>query len=100
MERSEILHCIQDDKIQNFWEETMKLRNMTLYSIFVRNDGGTFAAVERDLPRRHFRKQPELESAVAYDAWVGRTSGGAFVAQTVTTAVNDWSLITWFVHSW
>ena len=29
----------------------MKLRNMTLYSIFVRNDGGTFAAVERDLPR-------------------------------------------------
>ena len=29
----------------------MNLRNMTLYSIFVRNDGGTFAAVERDLPR-------------------------------------------------
>ena len=29
----------------------MSLRNMTLYSIFVRNFGGTFAAVERDLPR-------------------------------------------------
>ena len=29
----------------------MNLRNMTLYSIFVRNDGGTFAAVGRDLPR-------------------------------------------------
>lgn len=29
----------------------MNLRNMTLYSIFVRNFGGTFAAVERDLPR-------------------------------------------------
>ena len=29
----------------------MQLRNMTLYSIFVRNFGGTFAAVEADLPR-------------------------------------------------
>ena len=29
----------------------MHLRNMTLYSIFVRNDGGTFAAVQNDLPR-------------------------------------------------
>ena len=29
----------------------MSLRNMTLYSIFVRNFGGNFAAVERDLPR-------------------------------------------------
>ncbi len=29
----------------------MQLRNMTLYSIFVRNFGGTFAAVEQDLPR-------------------------------------------------
>ncbi len=29
----------------------MDLRNMTLYSIFVRNFGGTFAAVENDLPR-------------------------------------------------
>lgn len=29
----------------------MNLRNMTLYSIFVRNHGGTFAAVEKDLPR-------------------------------------------------
>ena len=29
----------------------MQLRNMTLYSIFIRNDGGSFAAVERDLPR-------------------------------------------------
>ncbi len=29
----------------------MQLRNMTLYSIFVRNFGGTFAAVEKDLPR-------------------------------------------------
>ena len=26
----------------------MQLRNMTLYSIFIRNDGGSFAAVERD----------------------------------------------------
>ena len=29
----------------------MDLRNMTLYSIFVRNFGGTFAAVENDFPR-------------------------------------------------
>ncbi len=29
----------------------MTLRNMTLYSIFVRNFGGTFKAVEADLPR-------------------------------------------------
>lgn len=29
----------------------MQLRNMTLYSIFVRNFGGTFSAVEADLPR-------------------------------------------------
>ncbi len=29
----------------------MHLRNMTLYSIFIRNDGGTFEAVEKDLPR-------------------------------------------------
>ena len=29
----------------------MELRNMTIYSIFVRNHGGTFAAVEKDLPR-------------------------------------------------
>lgn len=29
----------------------MHLRNMTLYSIFVRNHGGTFAAAEQDLPR-------------------------------------------------
>lgn len=29
----------------------MELRNMTLYSIFVRNHGGTFAAVEKDIPR-------------------------------------------------
>ena len=29
----------------------MQLRNMTLYSIFIRNFGGTFAAVEADLPR-------------------------------------------------
>lgn len=29
----------------------MHLRNMTLYSIFVRNFGGTFRAVEEDLPR-------------------------------------------------
>lgn len=29
----------------------MELRNMTLYSVFVRNFGGSFAAVERDLPR-------------------------------------------------
>ncbi len=29
----------------------MQLRNMTLYSIFVRNFGGTFKAVEADLPR-------------------------------------------------
>ena len=29
----------------------MQLRNMTLYSIFVRNFGGTFQAVTRDLPR-------------------------------------------------
>ena len=29
----------------------MQLRNMTLYSIFVRNFGGTFRAVEKDLPR-------------------------------------------------
>ncbi len=29
----------------------MQLRSMTLYSIFIRNDGGTFAAVERDLAR-------------------------------------------------
>lgn len=29
----------------------MHLRHMTLYSIFVRNHGGSFAAVERDLPR-------------------------------------------------
>lgn len=29
----------------------MQLRNMTLYSVFVRNFGGTFAAVENDLPR-------------------------------------------------
>ena len=31
----------------------MQLRNMTLYSIFIRNFGGTFAAVEADLPRIH-----------------------------------------------
>ena len=29
----------------------MNLRNMTLYSIFVRNHGGTFGAVEKDVPR-------------------------------------------------
>lgn len=29
----------------------MDLRNMTLYSIFVRNHGGTFAAVEKDITR-------------------------------------------------
>lgn len=29
----------------------MQLRNMTLYSIFVRSFGGTFKAVEQDLPR-------------------------------------------------
>ena len=29
----------------------MRLRNMTLYSIFIRNFGGTFAAVQQDLPR-------------------------------------------------
>ena len=29
----------------------MNLRNMTLYSIFVRNHGGTFRAVEQDIPR-------------------------------------------------
>ena len=29
----------------------MNLRNMTLYSIFVRNHGGTFRAVEKDVPR-------------------------------------------------
>ena len=29
----------------------MQLRNMTLYSIFIRNFGGTFRAVEADLPR-------------------------------------------------
>ena len=29
----------------------MQLKNMTLYSIFVRNFGGTFKAVEADLPR-------------------------------------------------
>ncbi len=29
----------------------MHLRNMTLYSIFVRNDGGSFRAVQNDLPR-------------------------------------------------
>ena len=29
----------------------MQLRNMTLYSIFIRNFGGTFAAVQSDLPR-------------------------------------------------
>lgn len=29
----------------------MQLRNMTLYSIFIRNFGGTFKAVEADLPR-------------------------------------------------
>lgn len=29
----------------------MHLRNMTLYSIFVRSHGGSFAAVEKDLPR-------------------------------------------------
>ena len=29
----------------------MQLRNMTLYSIFIRNFGGTFSAVEADLPR-------------------------------------------------
>ncbi len=29
----------------------MQLRNMTLYSIFVRNHGGTFEAVARDIPR-------------------------------------------------
>ncbi len=34
-----------------FSEATMNLRNMTLYSIFIRNHGGTFAAVEQDLPR-------------------------------------------------
>ena len=28
----------------------MELRNMTIYSIFVRNHGGTFAAVEKDIP--------------------------------------------------
>ena len=31
----------------------MRLRNMTLYSIFIRNFGGTFAAVQQDLPRLH-----------------------------------------------
>lgn len=29
----------------------MELRNMTIYSIFVRNHGGNFAAVEKDIPR-------------------------------------------------
>ncbi|MBQ9188712.1 MAG: alpha-amylase, partial [Clostridia bacterium] len=29
----------------------MSLRNMTLYSIFIRNFGGTFAGVEKELPR-------------------------------------------------
>ena len=29
----------------------MQLRNMTLYSIFIRNFGGSFSAVEADLPR-------------------------------------------------
>ena len=29
----------------------MHLRNMTLYSIFVRNDGGSFRAFQNDLPR-------------------------------------------------
>ena len=29
----------------------MELRNMTIYSIFVRNHGGKFAAVEKDIPR-------------------------------------------------
>ena len=29
----------------------MNLRNMTLYSIFIRNHGGTFQAVEKDIPR-------------------------------------------------
>ena len=29
----------------------MELRNMTLYSIFVRFHGGSFAAVEKDIPR-------------------------------------------------
>ena len=29
----------------------MQLRNMTIYSIFVRNHGGTFSVVEKDLPR-------------------------------------------------
>ena len=29
----------------------MSLRNMTIYSIFVRNHGGTFEAVRRDIPR-------------------------------------------------
>ena len=29
----------------------MQLRNMTLYSVFIRNFGGTFRAVESDLPR-------------------------------------------------
>ena len=29
----------------------MNLRNMTLYSVFIRNHGGTFNAVEKDIPR-------------------------------------------------
>ena len=29
----------------------MALRNMTIYSIFIRNHGGTFETVERDIPR-------------------------------------------------
>ena len=29
----------------------MELRNMTIYSFFVRNHGGNFAAVEKDIPR-------------------------------------------------
>ena len=29
----------------------MQLRNMVLYSVFVRNHGGSFSAVEKDIPR-------------------------------------------------
>ena len=35
----------------DFGGQDMRARNMTLYSIFVRNFGGSFAAVERDLDR-------------------------------------------------
>ena len=30
---------------------TMELRNMTLYSVFVRNHGGSFRAVAEEIPR-------------------------------------------------